>query len=83
VAEVRGRGLLQGVEVTPEGTGHPSPNELGRAIPASCLEGGLHVNLLQVPGAGGVLRIAPPITITEPDLHQGLDILEKSLGDVA
>jgi 2,2-dialkylglycine decarboxylase (pyruvate) len=82
VADVRGRGLLQGVEVTPDGTGHASPDELGRAITASCLEGGLHVNLLQVPGAGGVLRIAPPLTIDEADLHAGLDTLEKSLGSV-
>ncbi|OWY63620.1 aspartate aminotransferase family protein [cyanobacterium TDX16] len=82
VGDVRGRGLLQGLELSADGTRFTSSDELGRATTAACLEGGLHVNLLQVAGAGGVLRIAPPITIDEADLHHGLDVLEKALLDV-
>lgn len=78
VLDVRGRGLLQGVELG----GTDDPDALGRAVTAACLEDGLHVNLLQVPGAGGVLRIAPPITIDEADLHRGVDVLEAALAAV-
>lgn len=46
---------------------------------AACLERGLHMNIVQLPGMGGIFRIAPPLTITEDDLHKGLDILDASL----
>jgi 2,2-dialkylglycine decarboxylase (pyruvate) len=82
VTDVRGRGLLQGIELAHEGTRYDSADELGRAVTASALEAGLHINLLQVPGTGGVMRIAPPLTITDADLHLGLDLLEKSLGNI-
>ena len=45
----------------------------------ACLERGLHMNIVQLPGMGGIFRIAPPLTISEDDLHAGLDILEASL----
>ncbi|MBM9466650.1 aminotransferase class III-fold pyridoxal phosphate-dependent enzyme [Nakamurella leprariae] len=82
VVDVRGRGLLQGIELAaPDGT--ISADDLGRAVTAACLERGLHINLLQVPGAGGVMRIAPPLTIEEADLHRGLDVLDAALLEVA
>jgi len=28
---------------------------------------------------GGIFRIAPPLTISEDDLHGGVDLLEASL----
>jgi 2,2-dialkylglycine decarboxylase (pyruvate) len=31
---------------------------------------------------GGIFRIAPPLTISEDELHAGVDILESSLGSV-
>jgi 2,2-dialkylglycine decarboxylase (pyruvate) len=80
VADVRGRGLLQGVELAASGSA--SADEVGRAVTAAALDRGLHVNLLQLPGAGRVLRIAPPLTITDPELHSGLDILETALATV-
>jgi 2,2-dialkylglycine decarboxylase (pyruvate) len=92
VVDVRGRGLLQGIELAVPGSGDggdgadgsaASSDALGRAVTAACLERGLHVNLLQVPGAGGVMRIAPPLTITDADLYAGLDVLEASLRAVA
>ena len=52
---------------------------LGQAVTAACLERGLHMNIVQLPGMGGIFRIAPPLTITEDDLHKGLDILDASL----
>jgi 2,2-dialkylglycine decarboxylase (pyruvate) len=81
VADVRGRGLLQGVELTAAGA--LGADEVGRTVTSACLDRGLHVNLLQLPGAGRVLRIAPPLTITTGELHTGLDILQDALAGSA
>lgn len=79
VGDVRGRGLLHGVElVTDKGTKAPA-DELGAAVTSECLERGLHMNIVQLPGMGGIFRIAPPLTISDDDLHRGLDILDASI----
>jgi 2,2-dialkylglycine decarboxylase (pyruvate) len=83
VGDVRGRGLLQGVElVTDKVTRSPAP-ELGDAVTTACLERGLHMNIVQLPGMGGILRIAPPLTISEDELHLGVDRFEAALKAVA
>jgi 2,2-dialkylglycine decarboxylase (pyruvate) len=82
VGDVRGRGLLQGIElVTNKATRTPA-DALGAAITSACLERGLHMNIVQLPGMGGIFRIAPPLTISEADLDTGLDILEDSVRTV-
>jgi len=83
VADARGRGLLQGIELRAPDGDSTSADDLGRAVTAECLERGLHVNLLQLPGAGHVMRIAPPLTIDAADLHKGLNILGEALHEVA
>ena len=45
----------------------------------AALELGLHINIVQLPGLGGVIRMAPPLTIEESELHQGIDLLEQSI----
>ena len=83
VGDVRGQGLLRGVElVTDKATKAPA-DRLGKAVTMACLERGLHMNIVQLPGMGGILRIAPPLTITEDELHAGLDILGASLEAVS
>jgi 2,2-dialkylglycine decarboxylase (pyruvate) len=82
VGDVRGRGLLQGIElVTNKATRTPA-DALGAAITSACLERGLHMNIVQLPGMGGIFRIAPPLTISEADLDTGLDILDDSVRTV-
>jgi 2,2-dialkylglycine decarboxylase (pyruvate) len=82
VGDTRGRGLLRGMElVTDKATKTPA-DTLGKAVTAACLERGLHLNIVQLPGMGGIFRIAPPLTIGEDELHSGLDILEASLKTV-
>jgi 2,2-dialkylglycine decarboxylase (pyruvate) len=79
IGDVRGRGLLQGIElVTDRASKHPA-DRLGQAVTRACLEGGLHLNIVQLPGMGGVFRIAPPLTVSEPELDAGLDILGAAL----
>lgn len=79
VGDVRGRGLLQGVELVQDKASKTPADALGNAVTTACLERGLHMNIVQLPGMGGIFRIAPPLTISEDDLHGGVDILEASL----
>ncbi len=79
VGDVRGRGLLQGVELVKDKRGKVPADALGNAITSACLERGLHMNIVQLPGMGGIFRVAPPLTIGDDELHAGVDILEASL----
>ncbi|WP_369203582.1 aspartate aminotransferase family protein [Streptomyces sp. PU-14G] len=79
VGDVRGRGLLQGIELVHDKKSKTPADALGQAVTAACLERGLHLNIVQLPGMGGIFRIAPPLTTSDEELHTGVDILEASL----
>jgi 2,2-dialkylglycine decarboxylase (pyruvate) len=82
VGDVRGRGLLVGLEVvTDKTTKKPAP-ELGAAITRRCFELGLSMNITALRGMGGVFRIAPPLTISDAELDLGLTILDHAIADV-
>ncbi|WP_381790655.1 aspartate aminotransferase family protein [Streptomyces niveus] len=81
VGDIRGRGLLAGLELVVEGGTGRSPDELGARITRRCLELGLHMNIVQLPGMGGVFRIAPPLTATEDELSLGLEILDQAIDE--
>jgi 4-aminobutyrate aminotransferase len=77
VREVRGRGLLMGLELVVPGTDDPSPEAADRVLEAA-REGGL---LIGKGGRGGnVLRIAPPLTLAIAEADEGADILGAALG---
>jgi len=79
IGDVRGHGLLQGVEIVADrDTKVPAP-ELGDAITRRCLELGLSMNIVQLPGMGGVFRIAPPLTASDAEIDLGLDILGRAI----
>ena len=83
VGDVRGRGLLVGMEiVTDKDSKKPAP-ELGAAITRRCFELGLSMNITALRGMGGVFRIAPPLTITDDELDLGVTILDRAIADVA
>ncbi|NIH88231.1 ornithine--oxo-acid transaminase [Amycolatopsis granulosa] len=68
LAEVRGRGLWAGIDITPGGLS-------GREACAALAGKGL----LAKETHGATLRLAPPLTIAEADLDHGLDILADVL----
>ena len=83
IGDIRGRGLLLGVEIVAERTRKAPAPELGGRISRRCLELGLSMNIVQLPGLAGVFRIAPPLTVSRDELDQGLAILEEALADCA
>lgn len=78
VREVRGRGLMLGVELVLPGTEDPSPEA------ASIVLEETRANGLLIGRAGGhstnsVLRIAPPLTLTVAEAEEASTILERAL----
>jgi 2,2-dialkylglycine decarboxylase (pyruvate) len=77
VGDVRGRGLMLGVEiVNPD---RSADHELGSRIAAEAFRRGLSMNIVKLPGMGGVFRIAPPLTISEEEIDIGLRIIAQSI----
>ena len=82
IGDVRGRGLLLGVEIVADRkTKTPAP-ELGAALSRRCMELGLSMNVVQLPGMGGVFRIAPALTVSDAEIDLGLDILARVFGEL-
>ncbi|MFF9588280.1 aspartate aminotransferase family protein [Streptomyces sp. NPDC014646] len=77
VREVRGRGLMIGIELVKPGTDEANPEAASDVLEAA-REGGLLI------GKGGghdtsVLRIAPPLSLTIPEAEEGAEILGRAL----
>ncbi|TPN80626.1 aspartate aminotransferase family protein [Mesorhizobium sp. CU2] len=79
VGDVRGLGLLLGVEIVKDRKDRVPDHQLGAAIAAEAFRRGLSMNIVKLPGMGGVFRIAPPLTISEADLDLGLRIISESI----
>jgi 2,2-dialkylglycine decarboxylase (pyruvate) len=81
IGDVRGRGLLLGVEIVKDRKSKVPAPALGVAISRRCMELGLSMNIVQLPGLGGVFRIAPPLTVSEAEIDLGLDLLGRAIRD--
>lgn len=79
VADVRGRGLLLGMELSAEDTPGVSADQLGAVVTRRCFELGLHMNIVQLPGMGGTFRLAPPLTATDNEIDRALEIMDEAL----
>ena len=82
VGDVRGRGLLLGLEIVADRASKKPAPELGAAITRRCFELGLSMNITALRGMGGVFRIAPPLTVTDDELDLGVTILDQAIADV-
>lgn len=78
VREVRGRGLMIGVELVLPGTGAPSP-EAASIVQETAREGGLLIGKGGGHSTNSVLRIAPPLSLTAAEAEAGAAVLEEAL----
>ncbi len=79
VGEVRGRGLLLGVELVKDrATKEPLDKEMTRTLYQECLRRGL-VAMTYSPS----IRLNPPLIIREDQALTGLAILDEALGAVS
>jgi 4-aminobutyrate aminotransferase-like enzyme len=81
IGDVRGRGLMAGVEIVEDRQTKKPALELARRIGDKAYELGVWANLSTHPSFGGTFRIAPPITITREQLEGGLAILDKAFAE--
>ncbi|EFQ34787.1 acetylornithine and succinylornithine aminotransferase [Colletotrichum graminicola] len=65
IKEVRGRGLILGLQLTQD--------------PAPIVKAARERGLLVITAGTNTLRFVPPLTITEQQIQQGLDILEEAI----
>ncbi len=80
VLDVRGTGLMWGIELADPDTRRPR-GDLARAVQRHCLEHGL---ILEVGGrADGVVRLLPPLVVTEEVLEAALRIVDDALAATA
>ena len=79
VGDVRGRGLLLGLEVVTDRQTKAPGFELGARIMDEAMQRGLSMNIVKLPGMGGVFRIAPPLTVSEAEIDRGLEIMSDSI----
>ena len=79
VGDVRGRGLLLGVEIVADKKEKAPAPDLGATISRECMALGLSMNIVQLPGMGGVFRIAPPLTVSDAEIDLGLELLGRAI----
>jgi 2,2-dialkylglycine decarboxylase (pyruvate) len=82
IGDVRGRGMMVGVELICDRTTKQAAGELGSAVTARCFELGLHMNIVQLPGLSSIMRIAPPLTASTDELSLGLEIFDQALTEL-
>ncbi|SMQ50908.1 unnamed protein product [Zymoseptoria tritici ST99CH_3D7] len=78
IGDVRGRGLMAGVEIVADRVTKEGDIDLGAAIGKRMTENGLWAQLSTMASFGGVFRLAPPLTTTDEELMAGLDIIEEA-----
>ncbi|MGE0232282.1 MAG: aspartate aminotransferase family protein [Flavobacteriaceae bacterium] len=79
IGDVRGLGLLLGVELVTDRASRKPAHHLGALTTQKCFEKGLSMNIRRRPERGSVWRIAPPLTVSREEIDRAVEILEKSL----
>ncbi len=79
VGDVRGRGLLLGLEIVTDRHTKAPGFELGAKIMEEAMCRGLSMNIVKLPGMGGVFRIAPPLTVSSAEIDRGLQIMSDAI----
>jgi 4-aminobutyrate aminotransferase len=79
IAELRGKGLMLAIEAV-----HPDSNQPNGPAAAQLMEITKREGLLVGKGGlyGNVLRIAPPLTVTEEEIDEAADIIVKAIAEI-
>jgi 2,2-dialkylglycine decarboxylase (pyruvate) len=79
IGDVRGMGLLRGIELVKDRETRVPYHELGALTTQRCLELGLSMNIRRRPERGSVWRIAPPLTVARADIDLAMTIFDQAL----
>jgi 4-aminobutyrate aminotransferase len=75
IGDVRGRGLLLGVELVRSRDGKEADHDLAEAVLYAALDRGLSFKTTM----GNVLTLSPPLTTTADEMMRALDIIEEAI----
>jgi 4-aminobutyrate aminotransferase len=77
IGDVRGRGLVLGIELVHDRAGMEPDNDLAEATLYAALDRGLSFKTTM----GNVLTLTPPLTIAEAEMLRALDIIAAAIED--
>jgi len=78
IGDVRGRGLLLGVELVTDRAAKTPAKDAAEAVMYRALEKGLSFKTTM----GNVLTLTPPLVITDAEMTKALDILEECFAEI-
>jgi 2,2-dialkylglycine decarboxylase (pyruvate) len=83
IGEVRGMGLLWGVELVEDRATKEPAAATGRALTDRCYSCGLSLNITKGRAGGAAcMRIAPPLTVSEDEIDTGVQIMDDVLTEI-
>ncbi len=77
IGDVRGRGLLLGIELVEDRATKEPDSDLAEAVMYAALDRGLSFKTTM----GNVLTLTPPLTVTAGEMIRALDIIEQAIAD--
>ncbi len=80
IGDVRGRGLLLGVEIVADRETREPGHELIKLLSERCFQLGLNVN--RVGGLHSVWRLAPPLTVTTAEIDSAIEIMDQAFREI-
>ena len=75
IGDVRGRGLLLGLEIVKDRATKEPNDDLAEAVMYAALDRGLSFKTTM----GNVLTLTPPLTVTADEMLSALDIIEDAI----
>jgi 2,2-dialkylglycine decarboxylase (pyruvate) len=82
IGDVRGRGLLVGLELVADRDTRMPADSLGRAVMEECLDRGLSMNIVRSATLANCFRLAPPLNVTVEEIDAAVEILDAALRSV-
>ena len=77
IGDVRGRGLLLGLDLVKDRRSKAPDPELAMRVMRECLSLGMMTSVVR--GGFGIFRIAPPLTVDAGEIDLGLEIFDRAL----
>jgi len=81
IGDIRGRGLLIGVEIVANRITKEPDHALIEKLSKRCYQLGLNIN--RVGGQHSVWRLAPPLTISKDEIDQAIGIMDRAFKEIA
>jgi 2,2-dialkylglycine decarboxylase (pyruvate) len=79
IGDVRGRGLLVGLELVEDRESRRPADALGAAVTAECMRRGLSMNIVRAGSSANCFRMAPPLTVSEDEIDLAVEIVDAAL----